>query len=565
MVREVTRTAYITAYCAHHVRGDELNGACTPLSEVWIAGEPVTGRTIDFYDQHWAFLSQQVHVQTKGRPTDLLPADLLDSKGNIVVPKTFDEAMKLPNAKAWKVAFDTEVNNILDRGVLGPFITDEQLAKEKLITHKRIPMKMLFDVKLNPDNSFDKLKCRLVVLGHPGYLRRGEHFWNTYSASPAMSTPRMMQAICVQMGYKRRCYDLVAAYLWATCRAEERLAIDLPPGMGKKDKSGRQMCRILEKTCYGCPYSDRRFCELRDEYILDTFSKDGYTVFQSQYNPCLFIIRRPADGAHCILSTFTDDIDSIGSHDDALDYIADKFDERFAIKMVNADFMVGVQRVTAEDGKTVTLSQPGFIDNLVDSFRDKLTGRNVNTPFPPGLHLQRSGNPMAKEDGKAIYDRGLYSVIGSLLWTMRNCHPETAIGVNYLCSVMSEPTEEAWAAAMHMIKWLRDNKDLGLRFTRQEKTPTMECYYDASANPDRIDHRMRGGFVITMNGTAIDWGACKLPRGHQHFACRVPGSLLGHTGDNLSSSHLGGHGIWTLGRGSDFDVRRQRRVHVARP
>jgi hypothetical protein len=419
--------------------------------------------------------------------------------------------MRLPNAKAWKAAFDKEVSNILDRGVLGPFITDEQLAQESLITHKRIPMKMLFDVKLNPDNSFDKLKCRLVVLGHPGYLRRGEHFWNTYSASSVMSTPRIMQAVCVQMGYKRRCYDLVSAYLWAVCRPDERLAIDLPSGMGKKDEKGRQMCRILEKTCYGCPYSDRRFCELRDEYILETFSKDGYTVFQSQYDPCLFVIRRTSDNAHCILSTFTDDIDSIGSHDDALDYIAGMFDERFAIKMVNANFMVGVQRITSEDGKTVTLSQPGFVDNLVDTFRDKLTGRNVNTPFPPGLHLQRSGDPMAKEAGKAIYDRGLYSVIGSLLWTMRNCHPETAIGVNYLCSVMSEPTEAAWAAAMHMIKWLRDNKDMGLKFTRQKQDPTLECYYDASANPDMIDHRMRGGFVLMMNGAAVDWGACKLP------------------------------------------------------
>jgi hypothetical protein len=180
--------------------------------------------------------------------------------------------------------------------------------------------------------------------------------------------------------------------------------------------------------------------------------------------------------------------------------------------MVNANLMVGVRRIVSEDGKTVTLSQPGFVDNLVDTFREKLTGRNVNTPFPPGLHLQRSGDPMAKEAGKAIYDRGLYSVIGSLLWTMRNCHPETAIGVNYLCSVMSEPTEAAWAAAMHMIKWLRDNKELGLRFRREEEAnPTLECYYDASANPDGVDHKMRGGFVLMMNGAAVDWGACKLP------------------------------------------------------
>ena len=84
-----------------------------------------------------------------------------------------------------------EVANIEDREVLGEYQTQEAVRAAGT-TQRPIPMRMLFDVKLKPDESFDKLKCRLIVCGHTGYLRKGENFWATYSASPNLSTSRLI-------------------------------------------------------------------------------------------------------------------------------------------------------------------------------------------------------------------------------------------------------------------------------------------------------------------------------------------------------------------------------------
>ena len=44
-------------------------------------------------------------------------------------------------------------------------------------------------------------------------------------------------------------------------------------------------------------------------------------------------------------------------------------------------------------------------------------------------------------------------------------------GVSMLCRVMSCPGEEAWTAAMHMIKWMRGQKTRGIKFTSPPAVP----------------------------------------------------------------------------------------------
>jgi hypothetical protein len=411
----------------------------------------------------------------------------------------------------WKEAFGVEVANIEDREVLGEYLTQEAVRAAGT-TQRPIPMRMLFDVKLKPDGSFDKLKCRLIVCGHTGYLRKGESFWATYSASPNLSTSRLIQAIVCQEGYHRLTYDIACAYLWAKTRPEERLPILMPPGMVRVDpKTGKPMVRMLEKTCYGAPFSDRRYCQLRDDFIAKHFGGNGWEVVQSNYDPCLFTLR--SGDAHILLSIFTDDVDSAGNHEEALKWVAQQFDDRFKIKYCNVDFMLGLMRVLSKDGTTMTITQPGFVDSVVEQFKDGLKGKRGGTPFPPGKHFSRAGVAIDPAITKQVYALGYQSGVGSLLWAMRNCYPELAIGVSFMCSLMSEPTEEAMDSVYHAVKYLKDNRDFGIRFTRQvaPKAPTLIAYYDASARPDLIDTRMRGGFVVFFCNGPVEWGAGKLP------------------------------------------------------
>ena len=53
-------------------------------------------------------------------------------------------------------------------------------------------------------------------------------------------------------------------------------------------------------------------------------------------------------------------------------------------------------------------------------------------------------------------------IVGTLLWLSRNCYPEISQGLSQLCSVMSQPTQVAFDAALHMIKYVYSQKDRGI-------------------------------------------------------------------------------------------------------
>ena len=63
------------------------------------------------------------------------------------------------------------------------------------------------------------------------------------------------------------------------------------------------------------------------------------------------------------------------------------------------------------------------------------------------------------------------------------CYPEISQGLSQLCAVMSMPDEEAYDAALHMIKYVFEQKDRGIRFNNKGNWDLLTAY-DASNKPD---------------------------------------------------------------------------------
>ena len=238
---------------------------------------------------------------------------------------------------------------------------------------------------------------------------RGVHYNETFSASPKVTTSRILQALSVKEGYCRKSYDIVTAYLWGKSKKDEQIAIRYPAGLRKQftNKEGKleEYHAIMIGNCYGMPQADRVYSKLRDSDILRMFNKNGWTCRKSRYDPCLFIfscpgksenpdatnstvfdnsarldksgsssgnansrsiplkgIRRGA-GRKAFLIIYTDDCDTVGEEMNDLNYIYSKIKERFDCAECDARFMLGVQR-DINDAKTeITLSQPGFIES----------------------------------------------------------------------------------------------------------------------------------------------------------------------------------------------------------
>ena len=51
---------------------------------------------------------------------------------------------------------------------------------------------------------------------------------------------------------------------------------------------------MLEKNLYGSPVASRRFSQMRDEWIIDTFNKNGWSAKQMDADPCMFKLTSPS-------------------------------------------------------------------------------------------------------------------------------------------------------------------------------------------------------------------------------------------------------------------------------
>ena len=119
-----------------------------------------------------------------------------------------------------------EMKGLDDMGIFEHNLTRKQLDERGITPAKTIVgMRMLLDVKLKPDGSFDKMKARNVIQGHKGYVQQGVHYSAVFAAAPSIPASRVIQAIGVLMGYHRWTQDMCQAYLHGEVTAEEAWSV----------------------------------------------------------------------------------------------------------------------------------------------------------------------------------------------------------------------------------------------------------------------------------------------------------------------------------------------------
>ena len=160
--------------------------------------------------------------------------------------------------------------------------------------------------------------------------------------------------------------------------------------------------------------------------------------------------------------------------------------------------------IIATKGCHVHLSMTSFIEDLGALFQkpldQKFGKRRVRTPFPEHLLLTKAKKPREGEVDRNIL-RGYQRLVGSLLWCVRHVAPIASCGMSQLCKLMATPTDEAWEAALHLLKYLVQNKDKGIRFSEVNYEPF--AFVDASNRDDPMDGKAQYGYAIMWGGPLI--------------------------------------------------------------
>eukprot|EP01045_Picozoa_sp_COSAG04_P016545 COSAG04_NODE_1388_length_6961_cov_6.032498_11_plen_390_part_01 len=343
------------------------------------------------------------------------------------------------------------------------------------------------------------MQVRCVQAGHKGHLQRGRDFFNTFSAAPQMLSTRLCQALRVLHGWFSCPFDICTAYLHAETREDEKYPIRMPEGLREYDENGDELYGVLEKNLYGSP--------------------DGWTGKQMDADPCLFKLTSP-DGNVSFMVIHTDDCDQVCQSASDAPIITEMFNKRFGIKLCDPSYMLGVNRklTTHDDGtRTLEMSQPDYIESMYHRWREYLPRRQPTCPFPAKEFLSLAapnGEPANTPDAEVeeVIALGYQQVVGELLWATRNTGPDTAYGVQQLCTVMSRPSKRAWKAAMHMVYYLYGQRNQGIMFRSDGSALPSVCFYDSSDKGDPTDQRASGGYCIMLAGGPIAWSSRK----HRH-------------------------------------------------
>jgi hypothetical protein len=106
--------------------------------------------------------------------------------------------------------------------------------------------------------------------------------------------------------------------------------------------------------------------------------------------------------------------------------------------------------------------------------------------------------------------------MGVTIWIAARCRPDIAFATHFLSRGVGAPTSTHIAAAIHLLRYLRDTHSHGLLFRihKCDDAPShreLIIYHDATFAGDPIDSSSVAAFVVFLNGTPVDWHVKRIP------------------------------------------------------
>jgi hypothetical protein len=446
--------------------------------------------------------------------------DRMDEWIDMPQPKSYAATQQRPDAVLFRLAFLTEVAAFEKLKVMSFGHTQDQLTAWD-IEGTPVPLLVLPSVKIEPDGSYDKHKIRICLCGSPFYMTRGVHFFHTYAATADICSIRLITVVGMLLDWDCRAWDISTAYLQADRDKCTQVALRLPQGFRTNDSSGNELFGILHSNLYGNPEAAFTWMQTLVRWMMETFNANGWSATMCRTDSAVCVIHDP-HGITAFVVTYVDDCLAYSPSDDVLKFIQDKYNDRFGVTVRNPEFYLGVRRVITrhEDGRrTLELTMPEYVSNLADEFREHMPDEVPELPWPAGfiIGMKETDYKPSQADQTKYKKLGYLRLVGSLLWCMRMCYCDLALGVSLAASVMSAPSKEAWEAALGMLAYLEAHAHEGITYTSdyselissREGSHTLHsrmihAHVDSGHNQFG-DGKAQGGFGIYLAGGPIDF------------------------------------------------------------
>ena len=399
-------------------------------------------------------------------------------------------------------SIEAEIDNLEQPGVLKA-IDFEDIPAE----HKKhiIGVYMFHKEKFKADGTFDKDKCRIVLLSNRRDIETiGD------SESPTVNPISVMTQLnlaSVNANTVLAAYDIKGAFLTTPMQPGVRMFIRVNPDVAEHwikrhperiDDLHSDGCLYfeLQRYVYGLHEASHEFNSALDKALRE----EGFTPTRA--DRCLYV-KKTEDGM-LILSVHVDDMLLTCPSVKWREWFETRIETRYAlVKQYDNVSYLGMQ--IHRDRKTgdILVDQHGFLQSLLLKHRCDSLRRAPSTPATERLTEHDPNSPAANTSE-------YLSLVMSLMYLARFTRPDINFVVSYLATKSSCATEEDFGKLHRVLHYLSGTQHHGLRFV--SAAPFRPCIHaDASHHLYPTGHGQMG--MVISNGSA--------PVGHRSVKIRM--------------------------------------------
>jgi hypothetical protein len=148
----------------------------------------------------------------------------------------------------------------------------------------------------------------------------------------------------------------------------------------------------------------------------------------------------------------------------------------------------------------ILVNQQGYVKNLLERFQ-MLECKPASVPMQDNDLL-----PCEQPNPSLPYQQ----LVGALIFLSNLTRPDISFAVSRLAQFMNSYNETHWAAAKHVLRYLKGTCDLGLRYEPAQDF-ALSGYSDSDYAGCKIHRKSTGGFMFFLGKGLISWSSQKQP------------------------------------------------------
>ena len=279
--------------------------------------------------------------------------------------------------------------------------------------------------------------------------------------------------------------DVKTAYLHAPIDYE--IFVEQPEGF----KTNKLVYK-LNKSLYGLKQSGRNWNKMLYECLIQN------EFIQNPADHCVYI----KHNERLLIVSWVDDVIIAADKVTSLSNVKKMLMSEFKMKdLGNLNHFIRIDFHITQ--RCIKMNQNKYIGRVLERCNMSNCKPRV-TPCELKMDLSNDSDP--------VDSRKYREIIGSLIYLMTCTRPDLSYAVGKLSQYLSEPRQQYWVAAKHILKYLKGTSHYELRYQKSEELGIL-AYSDADWASDQSDRRSTTGFCfyLSKESSPISWKSKKQP------------------------------------------------------